>query len=165
MSCDAAGSASDLAFRSRALAQTHPLSAAVYRIVNRVVYDEGRFQPMAAAGVWAGAALTQGYCLRRVQEASVGVEDSVVDWVSDDALERAADRLVAEIRGGLGDEKTVAALDLLIGAQVDNRVEQWGDDLDPTAFAELEQYFTWWVVKGYALRQAETIGSMRPCDC
>lgn len=165
MSCDVAGSAADLAFRARALAQTHPLSAAVYRIVNRVVADEGRFQPMAAAGVWAGAALTQGYCVRRVQEASAGVEESVVEWVSDEALERAASNLVAEIRGGLVDENTVAALDLLIGSQVDSRIEQCGDGLDPTAIAELEQYFTWWVVKGYALRQAETIGSIRPCDC
>lgn len=166
MSGDTNSDATDLAFRARALAQTHPFSAAAYRIVNRIVADEASMQPLADAGIWAGAALTQGYCLRRVQEANSGIEERVAELASDDSLERDATQRIDEIRNGGADDQTIAALDLLVGSQVQNRVDQWGDSVDPVAFAELEHYLTWWVVKGYALRQAETVTSTaRSCDC
>ena len=86
MNGDAATSAADLAFRARALAQAHPFSAAAYRIVNSAAAQESRVQNPAEAGVWAAAAFTQGYCLRRVQETA---ED--VDVPRNDEARRPAD--------------------------------------------------------------------------
>lgn len=155
--------AADLAFRARALAQAHPLSAAVQRIVNRAVADEGRAQPLQEAGVWAGAALTQGYCLRKVEEALTGIASETEQGlaVGDDELERIAAEVAADLRQGSGDDVTVAALDLLVGSQVEHRLDQWRDEVDASAWHELEQYLTWWVVKGYALRRAEMPAAVR----
>jgi len=164
MNGDAATSAADLAFRARALAQTHPFSAAAYRIVNSAATQESRVQNPAEAGVWAAAAFTQGYCLRRVQETAEDVDVQVVESATDEALACAASEVALRIREGDADDETTAALDLLVGSQVGNRVEQWSDDLNPNAVAELEQYLTWWVVKGYALRQAETTRGSRACE-
>ena len=154
-----------LAFRARALAQAHALSPAANRLLNRAVAEEASTQPRPELGAWAGAALTQGYCLRRVQEdgdptandaAATGGDD--LDHL--DELDRAAVAQAAELRTGTGDDVTVAALDLLVGAQVEQRLEPWRDELDDGTCAELEQYLAWWVVKGYGLRVAET--SRRP---
>jgi hypothetical protein len=143
------------AFRARALAQAHALSAAAHRLVNRVVADQSRTQPRPELGAWAGAALTQGYCLRRVQEDGdpVGFAD-----VADEALDRAATAHASRLRTSAADDVTIAALDLLVGSQVEHRLEPWRDELDDDTWAELEQYLTWWVVKGYGLRVAETSG-------
>ncbi len=54
-----------------------------------------------------------------------------------------------------GDERVVAALDRIIASEVNRRLEHWRDSVDDAAWAELEEYITWWVVKGYALRVAE----------
>lgn len=145
--------AADLAFRARALAQAHALSAAAQRLMNRAVADEARTQPRPEFGAWAGSAFTQGYCLRRVEE---GGADVVVTERPDDRLDEAASACAADVRSGGGDPTTVAALDLLVGSQVENRLEPWRDELDDETWASLEQYLTWWVVKGYGLRLAET---------
>ena len=149
--------ASDLAFRARALAQAHPLSAAAHRIVNRTVAEQSRAQPIEEAGVWAGAALTQGYCLRCVQSTAAPEGPGIgrLRDVDDAVLDEEAVVLAGELRTGAGDHLTVAALDLLVGSQVEHRLEQWRDELDAATWAELEQYLTWWVVKGYGLRMAE----------
>jgi hypothetical protein len=56
----------------------------------------------------------------------------------------------------LGDEDvTVAALDRIIASEVTRRLQNWREDIDDEAWAELEEYITWWAVKGYALRVAE----------
>ena len=144
-----------LAFRARALAQAHPLSAAAHRLVSKRMAEEARTQPRPELGTWAGAALTQGYCLRRVQEDGVPVVTTVTD---DEALERAATAHAASLRTSAGNDSTVAALDRLVGSQVEYRLGPWRDELDDDAWAELEQYLTWWVVKGYGLRLAETVG-------
>ncbi|MDQ6839079.1 MAG: hypothetical protein M3137_12315, partial [Actinomycetota bacterium] len=60
--------AQDLVFRARALAQAHPLSPLVNRFVNRAVHQEQSYQSLPDVGIWAGAALVDGYCLRRVEE-------------------------------------------------------------------------------------------------
>ena len=187
--------AADLAFRARALAQAHPLSAAVQRIVNRAVADERNTQAVAEAGEWAGSALTQGYCLRRVEEAHAGVGDvradparvytgpvdacrvdasvvaaravdaGTVSDLTDDALEATAVNVAEAVRAGRTSDLTRAALNLLVAAQVENRFEQWCDELDEAALGEIEQYITWWVVKGYSLRAAETApDGATPCD-
>ena len=143
-----------LAFRARALAQAHPLSAAAQRSVNRAVRDEAVAQPRAELGAWAGTALTQGYCLRCVQEGERLATPS--DAMDDEALDRAALAHAAALRSSSGDEVTVAALDLLVGSQVEHRLDQWRDELDDATWTQLAEYLTWWVVKGYGLRLAET---------
>jgi len=145
-----------LAFRARALAQAHALSGSAQRLMNRAVAEESRVQPRPEIGAWAGAAFTQGYCLRRVQED--GCDDLAAMKSDDDELDRAATERAAELRRGSADVVTIAALDLLVGSQVEQRMEPWRDELDEATWVELEQYLTWWVVKGYGLRVAETSG-------
>ena len=154
----------DLAFRARALAQAHPFTSLAQRYLNRIVGEQRASQPLPEIGTWAGAALTGGYCLRRVEETESGLAleatpDADVDL---DRLDEVAVQVAGDVRTGAGDyslgddERTVAALDRLVHAEVDKRLEHWRDSVDDKAWAELEEYLTWWVVKGYALRIAET---------
>ncbi|HEV2766835.1 MAG TPA: hypothetical protein VGV63_03880 [Acidimicrobiales bacterium] len=157
-------SAEDLAFRARALAQAHPFTSLAQRYLNRVVGEQRASQPLPEIGTWAGAALTGGYCLRRVEEDEAGLtlEATPDADVDPDRLDEVAMQIAADVRTGAGehslgdDERTVAALDRLVHAEVDKRLEHWRDSIDDKAWAELEEYLTWWVVKGYALRIAET---------
>jgi hypothetical protein len=154
----------DLAFRARALAQAHPFTSLAQRYLNRIVGEQRASQPLPEIGTWAGAALTGGYCLRRVEEDEAGLTleaSSEVD-IDLDRLDEVAVRVAADVRTGAGDhslvddERVVAALDRLVHTEVDKRLEHWRDSVDDKAWAELEEYLTWWVVKGYALRVAET---------
>ena len=163
--------AEDLAYRARALAQAHPLTHLARQYVDRSVAEQRTSQPIPEIGIWAGAAAIGGYCLRRVEESEAGLElaASEEDLPDLDALEEATTTVAADLRtdgaGGhiLGDEdRTIDALDLIIGSEVSRRLDHWKDDVDQAAWAELEEYLTWWVVKGYALRVAETVtGALR----
>lgn len=163
--------AEDLAYRARALAQAHPLTTLARQYVDRSVAEQRTSQPIPEIGIWAGAAAIGGYCLRRVEESEVGLDLAASDeGLPDlDALEEATARIAAELRadgaGGhlLGDEdRTIEALDRIIASEVSRRLDHWKDDVDQAAWAELEEYLTWWVVKGYALRVAETVtGALR----
>jgi len=163
--------AEDLAYRARALAQAHPLTSLARRYVDRSVADQRTSQPIPEIGIWAGAGAIGGYCLRRVEESEAGLELAASDDDPPDldALEEATSTIAAELRaegaGGhlLGDEdRTVEALDRIIASEVSRRLDHWKDDVDQAAWAELEEYLTWWVVKGYALRVAETVtGALR----
>jgi len=163
--------AEDLAYRARALAQAHPLTTLARQYVDRSVAHQRTSQPIPEIGVWAGAAAIGGYCLRRVEEADAGVDLAVADGdLPDlDALEEATTTVAGDLRsegaGGhvLGDEdRTVEALDRIIASEVSRRLDHWKDDVDQAAWDELEEYITWWVVKGYALRVAETVtGALR----
>lgn len=172
----------DLVFRSRALAQAHPLSRLATRYINRAVAQQRVDQPLPEIGIWAGGALIDGYCLRRVEEGGVGERDggSTADAAAGvgpdsgdgeevdedpsaelDRLDAEAAAIAASIRSaeaqwapGAG-EHTIAALDLLIARSVERRLDHWRDTIDDKAWSELEEYLTWWVVKGYALRVAE----------
>ncbi|CAN5538296.1 hypothetical protein BH18ACT1_BH18ACT1_06260 [soil metagenome] len=152
----------DAAFRARALAQTHPLSGAAGRYVARAVARQQAEQRLPEVSSWAGAALVDGYCLRRVEEDEEGAVPPAGDEPADlDALERAATGVAADVRtGAVGRETTVSALALLIAARADRRLELWRDEIGGASWAELEEYLTWWVVQGYALRLAEatTVG-------
>lgn len=163
--------AEDLAYRARALAQAHPLTALARDYVDRSVADQRTSQPLPEIGIWAGAAAIGGYCLRRVEESEVGLDLAAAaeDLPDLDMLEEATATIAAEMRsegaGGhvLGDEdRTIEALDRIIASEVSRRLDHWKDDVDEAAWAELEEYLTWWVVKGYALRVAETAtGALR----
>jgi hypothetical protein len=158
--------AEDLAYRARALAQAHPLTTLARQYVDRSVAEQRTSQPIPEIGIWAGAAAIGGYCLRRVEETEAGVDlqASDDDLPDLDALEEATTHVAAELRsegaGGhiLGDEdRTIEALDRIIASEVSRRLDHWKDDVDQAAWGELEEYLTWWVVKGYALRVAETV--------
>lgn len=166
----------ELAFRARALAQAHPLSGDAKRFVDRAVGVQRTSQPVPEIGIWAGAALINGYCLRRVEEDEAGrpFEPASVSHGSDkhgpgdlEALDTVASAVAADLRAGdptahlLGDQERIfAALNRIIGSEVERRLDHWRDSIDDRAWAELEEYITWWVVKGYALRVAES--SLRP---
>lgn len=107
----------------------------------------GRPAPHQAAGDWS----------------QLDDTDSPDDTDPLDRLDDRSSRIATELRTGLsagGDgldtqERTVAALDRLIGSAVERRLDHLRDDVDGDAWTELGQYLTWWVVKGYALRVAE----------
>jgi hypothetical protein len=156
--------AEDLTFRARALAQSHPLTRLAGRYVEKVTGEQRISQPIVEIGIWAAGALIDGYCLRRVEEDDAGFSLSAVEGadIELDALDKEAGRIAAEVRTGAGDYllgddgRTVSALDRMVHAQVDRRLDHWRDSIDEKAWGELEEYLTWWVVKGYALRIAET---------
>lgn len=163
--------AEDLSYRARALAQAHPLTSLAREYVDRAVADQRTSQPLPEIGIWAGAAAIGGYCLRRVEETEAGVELAAAeeDLPDLDTLEEATSQIAADLRtegsGGhvLGDEdRIVEALDRIIASEVSRRLDHWKDDVDQAAWGELEEYLTWWVVKGYALRVAEAAtGALR----
>lgn len=159
----------ELAKRARALAQAHPLTPLARRYQQRTVDSEGASQPLAEIGIWAGAALLVGYCLRRVEESEAGLVLEAVDRDSplvegvddlDDLVERAT-AIAADVRAGTGghvlggDERVIKALDLIVASEVDKRLHNWRENFDEAAWVEFEQYMTWWVVHGYAVRAAE----------
>lgn len=150
----------DLAFRARALAQCHPLSQAAEAVARRLVETDGDRQGLAGVDLWASTALTAGYCLRRVEEALT--EEHGTGPRPFASLEQAdLDSLAATIGSEehpwslLGTAEVTDALDLVIGSEVAKRA---GDDqpLPGPARRQLEAYLTWWVVRGYCLRRAET---------
>lgn len=162
----------ELAFSARALAQAHPFSRQAKAFVDRAVNLERSAQPLPETGIWAGAGLTVGYCLRRVEEREAGAvaqPPEVPGWDGGgdrgailDGLEKAATAVANRLRAGhseadlLGDEEaTVAALDRLVASEVDKRLHNWREDVDEAAWGELEEYLAFWVVQGYALRAAE----------
>jgi len=157
--------AEEIAYRARALAQTHPLSPLAKKFVDRVVGEQRLAQPSPEVGIWAGAAVLNGYCLRRVEEAIAGVAfDPETDYQpAIEHLDEAARLIATDLRGDdaaqhlLGDvDRTVEGLDRIIASEVSKRLDHWSEDLDAEARAELEEYLTWWVLKGYAVRVAET---------
>lgn len=163
--------AEELSYRARALAQAHPLTPLAKRFVDQAIEEQRASQPMAEIGTWAGAALLSGYCLRRVEETEAGLE-LAPDEESEPELERldeASARIAADLRTDEGskhllsdDDRVIDALDRIIASEVGRRLDNWKDDVDQTAWGELEEYLTWYVVKGYALRVAETAtGALR----
>jgi len=157
--------AEDMAYRARALSQAHPLTDLARAYVDRSVAEQRTSQPIPEVGIWAGAAVIGGYCLRRVEESEVGMDLAPSDeGLPDlDALEEATSGIAAELRvegaGGhmlVDEDRTIEALDRIIASEVSRRLDHWKDDVDQAAWDEFEEYLTWWVVKGYALRAAET---------
>ncbi|HSH59201.1 MAG TPA: hypothetical protein VK988_06070 [Acidimicrobiales bacterium] len=160
-------SGEELAYKSRALAQSHPLTRLAKSLVDRCAEAERVSQPLPETGTWAAAAMVTGYCLRRVEEDEAGLQLTATDGadagvVDLDALDQEALRIAADLRTEgapqqiIGDEDSViSALDRIIASEVDRRIGNWKENVDQEAWAELEAYITWWAVKGYALRVAE----------
>lgn len=157
--------AEEVAYRARALAQAHPLTPLAKRFQDLAIVEQKTSQPIPELGTWAGAALLNAYCVRLVEESLAGVELLAIDGNDDariPALDEAATRIATEMRSDdiakhlLVDEAiTVEALDRIVASEVSRRLDNWKDELDSSAWGELEEYLTWWVVKGYSLRIAE----------
>lgn len=155
----------DIIVRARALAQTHPFSPRAYRYLNHIVARERTEQPVPDIGIWAGHALTVGYCLRRVEESQTGRRPDPGSAASlPDDLDQAATRVAAAIRTEgadpyllLPEEQVVAALDRMIAGEVDRRLSHWTGTVDEDSWRELEEYLAWWVIKGYGLRVADEL--------
>ncbi len=157
------GTVGDLAYRARALAQAHPLSAMAKRFTDRVVAEERLSQPLPETSIWAAAAILNGYCLRRVEEQDAGIAGVTYEEVDLDVLDARAAAIAGDLRVGdpgphmIGDaDAAFRALDHIIGSEVERRLDHWRDSVDDAAWAELEEYIAWWAVKGYALRVAES---------
>ena len=157
----------DVIFRARALAQAHPLSQLASRYVNHIVAREREAQPHDELGTWAGYALTNGYCLRRIEEVDVlndyAPNDSAHAGDQDlDRLEKLVTALAEMIRTSgaedhylFGEDRVIDGLDRMIEGEIDRRLEPWKGTVPAETWRELENYLAWWVVKGYALRIAE----------
>lgn len=146
------------------MAETTPLSALAARFVDREVAEQLFAQPFAELGAWAGEAFVEGYCLRLLEEDQAGLVVGTVDLCGD--LER-LDASVATVADGLrvgdpvpyllGDpDVTFHAVDRIIAAVIKKRLEHHRGFAVDRPWADLEEYITWWVVQGYAVRVAET---------
>lgn len=159
-----------LVFEARTLAQGHPLTPLAKRYVDKAVAEQRLDQPIVEIGIWAGYSLTNGYCLRRVEEHAAGLVLAASEGadVELDRLDEEAGRVAADLRSGDagrhilgGQDETITALDHIIAGEVERRLDHWRDSVDDQAWAELEEYLTWWTVKGYALRVAEmSVGAL-----
>lgn len=158
--------ADEIAYRSRALAQSEPFTLLARRYLDKAMETERTEQP-GNFSIWANAAFTKGYCVRRVEE-----DDSALEFVQspDDAMPPAEDVAAKtdEIAGALrsdddalhqyliaDEDRLLDALDQIIGSEVRVRLDNASSPMSARARAELEDYLTYWVVKGYALRAAE----------
>ena len=66
-----------MAYQARALAQAHPLSPQARKYLDWAVAEQRTSQPLPEIGIWAGSALTEGYCVRRVEEEDLGLPGSL----------------------------------------------------------------------------------------
>lgn len=157
--------AEQMAFAARALAQSHPFTNLAKGIVDAAMEAERKAQP-GEFSIWAASALTKGYCVRRVEEDDEGMvlvaaEESTLP--SSEDVEALTLDLVKALQSEdssldfvLGDEeRTLEVLDRIIGSEVGNRLDNAPANLTSRARAELEDYLTYWVIRGYALRTAE----------
>ncbi|MGH9279239.1 MAG: hypothetical protein ACRD12_14175 [Acidimicrobiales bacterium] len=158
--------ADQMAFRARALAQSEPFTQLAREVVQADMAAERDAQPGNFA-IWANAAYTKGYCARRVEEDDVElllVASPPGDMPPLDTVVAQTDTIAVALRSDdaelhrhlISDEDRVLdVLDQIIGSEVRNRVDNASEKLSARARQELEDYITFWVVKGYALRAAE----------
>ena len=166
--------ADEMAYKSRALAQSEPFTQLAREVLDKDMADEREAQPGNFA-VWANAAFTKGYCVRRVEENDAGLSFETASAESMPPREKVLDEtteiltLIRSEDGDLGEhaiadlDRLFEVLDRVIGSEVNARTDNAGPSLSSRARIELEDYLTFWVVKGYALRAAEAAtGAITP---
>ena len=153
---------SDLCFRARALAQTHPMTEPALRYRQTCFEAERERQHVSELADWSSTAFLVGYCLRRTEELVAGAIVSSRDLAAD-SIAAAAAGLGATLRTGdaasvtlLSADAAVTAIDRIIGSEIHKRQEHLREQLDNDAWAEFEGYVAWWVVHGYCVRAVET---------
>jgi len=157
--------AEELAFRARALAQSHPLTPLAHRFIQSMVSGQRTLQSHVDAADWAGVELVAGYCLRRVEENAEGLQYKATDaTVTIDSLDQLTDEISNALRVGdpdpylLGEPaRTFVAMNHLISSEIDHRLFNLRDEMDAEDCWQFENYATAWIVKGYALRVAESL--------
>ncbi len=161
-------SITELCFRARALAQSHPMTETARRYRQTCHVAQRAEQPLADFADWATTALDVGYCLRRTEEDTVDVTSTPIE-LADESLSAAAVAIATELRTGdsasvtlLPADQTIAALDRLIATELDKRADNVREQLSDADWADLEAYIAWWVVHGYCIRAAEAPLSTRP---
>jgi len=156
--------AETLAFRARALAQTHPLTALAGEFVALAVSGEKAEQMHPDIATWAGAELVSGYCLRRVEEDDAGLQPrpNPEHAVTLGQLDAVAREVAKALRIGdpepylLGEpDEVFSALNAIIAAEIDGRLHNFREEIDADACDEFADYVTAWVITGYAVRVAE----------
>ena len=133
----------DLTFRARALAQAHPLTVTATEYREQMIVEERRTQPMPEFADWAATAFLVGYCIRRVEEADCGVvpetenASGALGPLGHDAV-----RLSDEVRAGrpagaqlLEQDLVERLLDLVIGTEIEKRVEHWKSQVSTADWA------------------------------
>lgn len=150
-----------LVFKARALAQAHPFTISGQRYLDSIIARERSTQPRPEIGEWAGHALTAGYCLRRVEEVAVLGKQASVEELDLVKADRQSTEVAVKVRTTgagylLSEDEVVATLDKLIGGEIERRLADLKGTLGAETWTELEDYIAWWVIKGYALRVAET---------
>ncbi len=155
-----------MAYRSRALAQTEPFTNLARRVLDADMAKERDAQPGNFA-IWANAAFTKGYCVRRVEEDDVALTFAAAADEAVPAVERVlevTDEIVTALRSEdldlsehmiSSEARLFDVLDQVIGSEVSTRTNTADVNLSARARQELEGYLTYWVVRGYALRAAE----------
>lgn len=158
----------EIVFRTRALAQAHPFTPRAQAFLTASVAEQKEQQGFDEIGIWAGYALTVGYCLRRVEESDTGAELGKAPDLSGD-LGELSDTIGDMIRAGTADELllypeplVVSALDRIIAGEIERRLSHGSDEIDRDTFERLEAYLAWWTIKGYALRIAEQVHDPAP---
>ena len=153
----------ELCFAARALAQSHPMTEISHRYRQECLERERRRQPVSELADWAATALLVGYCLRRSEEQRVEAAKPWGTASADVEIDLEGVTAVSEsLRVGdpsgvslLPATVIIAALDRIIGTELDKRREHLREQLDDAAWSELEDYISWWVIHGYALRATE----------
>lgn len=158
---DAEPDVAEMCFAARALAQSHPMTPEALAYLRRRLGEERVRQPAGEPTDWAGMAMVVGYCLRRVEETRLESPPELGAVAASD-LETRASALARRMHDGDGaavtllpPAVTVAALDRLIGTELEKRREHLREQLDDDAWTELEEYLAWWVVHGYCIRATE----------
>ena len=156
--------AEDLARQARTLAQAHPLTPLASEYINRSAEEQKAAQPSPEIATWAATCLLNGYCLRRVEEVEAGLVLEPADdaAASADRLTDDVNRIAADLRAPDGathflidDDDVVTALDRIIASEVSKRLDNLRNAIDEAASEEIEEFLTFFVVQGYALRVAE----------
>lgn len=168
--------AEQVAYQARALAQAHPLTPLATAFLNRTVAKHRANQATPEIGIWAGSALLKGYCVRMVEEEESGFTmrpEPGLPQPELDELDEVTTTIAATLRTGeqaghdhepgpamddillANEDRLLDVLDAIVGKEVENRLDHWRDTVTDENWVELEEWITWWVVKGYALRVAE----------
>ena len=157
--------ADQMAYRSRALAQSEPFTELARRLMSEWMQTERDAQPGNFA-IWANAAFTKGYCIRKVEEDDSELSFTVTpreDMPPVEHVVKTTDEMLGALRSDDSDisniliadeDRLFDVLDQVIGSEVRNRTDNAGT-ISSRARVELEDYITYWVVRGYALRAAE----------
>ena len=157
--------AEQMAFSARALAQSHPFTELAKRVYDSSIEEERKAQPGDFA-IWAGSAMTRGYCVRRVEEDEVGLVLTGADpeaLPELDELNEGTASVIAALQSPdapldfllVEQDRLLEVLDRVIGSDVLNRLDNAPTNLTSHGRSELEDYLTYWVIRGYALRAAE----------